>query len=195
MPGTQKLAWHQKLLYASSQSQATIPATKISRAIHDQWASSWIVQRDKVPPDKRAAAHMWDDSLKDPYLYDNLSKAESSLATQLRTEKMGLNVFLAQQRVPGIAPSCTCKYSSQTVKHVILFCPYIDCSSVHFGLSTDLKCILTNPDSLRKVGRWLMGLNILPQFRLAYELLGDVTQYTDVGHESAPNRFRVGTPS
>ena len=118
---------------------------------------------------------MRDDSLKDPHLHNNLSRAESSLATQLRTEKVGLNAFLAQQRVPGVAPSCTCGYSSQTVKHVILFCPHIDRSSVHFGPSTDLRYILTNPDSLRKVVRWLMGLNILPQFRLAYELLGDNT--------------------
>ena len=94
-PGVQKLAWYRKLLQTNPQSQTTTPQSQIDKAIHNQWASNWARQRNKVPPDKRVAAHIWDAALKDPHLHENLYKAESSLATQLRTEKIGLNAFLA----------------------------------------------------------------------------------------------------
>ena len=55
----------------------------------------------------------------------------------------------------------------------MLFCPDIDRSTENLGPSSDLNSILTNAASLRKAVRWLMGLNILPQFYLARELLWD----------------------
>jgi hypothetical protein len=132
-----------------------------------------VRQRNGVPLDKRDAAHALDTTLKDLYLHDNLYKAESSLATQLRTEKIGFNAFLARQRVPNVTPDCTCGYPNQTVKHVMLFCPDTDRSNESLGHLSDLKSILTDAVSLRKAVRWLMGLNILPQFHLARELLWD----------------------
>ena len=171
-PGAQKLAWYQRLLRATPQNQ-TNPRSQIDKAIHNQWASSWVRYRDRVPPDKRVAAHVRDITLKDPHLHDNLRKAESSLATQLRTEKIGFNAFLARQRVPNVIPDCTCGYPNQTVKHVMLFCPDIDRTNENLGPSSNLNLVLTNAASLRKAIRWLMGLNILPQFQLARELLWD----------------------
>src|SRR5450755_1240857 len=172
-PGVQKLAWYQKLLRTNPQSRAATPQSQIDKATHNQWTSNWVRQRNKVPPDKRVAAHVRDTTLKDPHLHDNLYKAESSLATQLRTEKIGFNAFLARQRVPNVTSDCTCGYPDQTVKHVMLFCPDIDRSNENLGPSSDLNSILTNAASLRKAVRWLMGLNILPQFHLARELLWD----------------------
>jgi len=128
---------------------------------------------NKVPPDKRVAAHVRDTTLKDHCLHENLYKAESSLATQLRTEKIGFNAFLAQLRVPNVSSDCTCGHPDQTVKHVVLFCPDIDRSNENLSPSSDLNSILTNAASLRKAVRWLIGLNILPQFHLARELLWD----------------------
>jgi hypothetical protein len=78
----------------------------INKAIHNQWANKWVKQRNKVPLDKRVAALIQDDTLKDPHLYDNLYKEESSLATQLRMEKIGFNAFLARQRVPNVTLDC-----------------------------------------------------------------------------------------
>ena len=128
---------------------------------------------NKVPPDKRVAAHVRDTTLKDHCLHENLYKAESSLATQLRTEKIGFNAFLAQLRVPNVSSDCTCGHPDQTVKHVVLFCPDIDRSNENLSPSSDLNSILTNAASLRIAVRWLIGLNILPQFHLARELLWD----------------------
>ena len=172
-PSVQKLKWYQRLLRTIPQRQPTAPRPLINKAIHIQWANKWVKQRNKVPPDKRVAALIRDDTLKDPHLHDNLYKAESSLATQLRTEKIGFNAFLARQRVPNVTADCPCGYPNQSAKHVLLFCPDIDRSNENLGPSSDFNSILTNAASLRKAVRWLMSLNILPKFYLARELLWD----------------------
>jgi hypothetical protein len=180
-PGAQKATWYQKFGRMGSQGQGTNPCTQIRKAIHNQWASDWAKQRNKVPPDKRVAAHTRDDTLRDLRLHDNLRKAESSVATQLRTEKIGFNAFLARQKVPNVAPGCSCGHPNQTVKHVLLFCPDLDRTGDQFGPSSDLSSILSNANSLKKAIGWLMRQNILPQFRLAGELMGSGTAHVGIG--------------
>jgi hypothetical protein len=57
------------------------------------------------------------------------------------------------------------------VKHIMLFCPSLDRSGQQLGSSSDLNTILSNTNSLEKAVGWLMSLNMLPQFRLAKELM------------------------
>lgn len=52
-----------------------------------------------------------------------VSKATSSLITQIRTEKIGLNAFLADRHAPDKLAMCTCERSRQTAKHILYFCP------------------------------------------------------------------------
>ena len=92
---------------------------------------------------------------------------------QLRIKKIGFNVFLARQRVLNVSSDCTCGYPDQSVKHVVLFCLDIDRSNENLSPSSDFNLILTNAASLKKAVWWLIGLNILPQFYLARELLWD----------------------
>jgi hypothetical protein len=47
----------------------------------------------------------------------------SSLITQIRTEKIGLNAFLADCHVPDKLPIYTCGWPRQTAKHILLFYP------------------------------------------------------------------------
>jgi len=115
--------------------------------------------------------HVQDNALKDYCLHKNLYKAESSLAMQLRTKKIGFNAFLVRQRVLNVSSDCTCKYPDQSVKHVVLFYLDINCSNENLSPSSDFNLILTNAASLKKAVWWLIGLNILPQFHLARELL------------------------
>ena len=53
-----------------------------------------------------------------------LTKAQSSLATQLRTNHIGLSFYLHWRRVPGIDhPGCpSCGYPSQNAKHMVMSC-------------------------------------------------------------------------
>ena len=55
----------------------------------------------------------------------------------------------------------------------MLFYLDIDCLNKNLSPSSDLYSILTNAASLKKAVWWLIGLNILPQFHLARELLWD----------------------
>jgi ribonuclease HI len=56
-------------------------------------------------------------------LHEGLTKRESALLVQLRTEKIGLNDFLFARRVPDVtSPRCDCGARRQTVAHILLHC-------------------------------------------------------------------------
>ena len=56
-------------------------------------------------------------------LHERLSKRESALLVQLRTEKIGFKDFLFARRVPDVtSPRCDCGARRQTVAHVLLHC-------------------------------------------------------------------------
>ena len=186
-PSTQKYAWYQGLDRECAQEPNVAPYIRIKRVIYSQWADSWAKHRDKVPPDKRVAAFARRDILENLHLHDNLLKAESSLATQLRTEKIGFNAFLARQGVPGVIPNCFCGHSSQTVKHIMLFCPSLDRSGQQLGSSSDLNTILSDTNSLKKAVGWLISLNMLPQFRLAKEPMWNSVANSETPISSSPS--------
>ena len=56
-------------------------------------------------------------------LYDGLKKYEATALMLLRSEVIGLNKWLTSIKVPGINQKCTCGEHSQTVKHILLYCP------------------------------------------------------------------------
>ena len=108
-------------------------------------------------------------------IHKGLSKAESSMATLLRTEKIGLNQFLYQRRVPGVvSPACECGWHKQTTKHVIIHCPtYAQgrAQMYHEAGTSQYREILTTSKGVRVVTRWAIRSGILQMFRLARELL------------------------
>ncbi|KAJ6436838.1 reverse transcriptase [Purpureocillium lavendulum] len=56
-------------------------------------------------------------------LHDGMNKRQSALLVQMRTEKIGLNDFLFNRRVPEATDaSCPCREGRQTVSHVLLRC-------------------------------------------------------------------------
>lgn len=57
------------------------------------------------------------------YVHATMAKAESSLPTQFRTEKIGFAALLHQRKVPGkLMAVCQKGWPRQTAKHVIMFC-------------------------------------------------------------------------
>ncbi|KAH7548710.1 hypothetical protein BM1_10880 [Bipolaris maydis] len=56
-------------------------------------------------------------------LHENLSKRESALLVQMRTEKVGLNDFLFDRRMPEVVSArCECGERRQTTAHILLRC-------------------------------------------------------------------------
>ncbi|KXL45860.1 hypothetical protein M433DRAFT_160171 [Acidomyces richmondensis BFW] len=45
------------------------------------------------------------------------------MTTLIRTEHIGLGAYLTKRRVLEARPECTYRYRTQTVKHILIFCP------------------------------------------------------------------------
>lgn len=107
-------------------------------------------------------------------LHKGLSKRESSILVQLRTEKIGLKDFLFWRNVPGIRdPMCPCREGRQTVRHVLLVCRKLhDLRQEIFGQDderTDLRDILTKRKLANKAIQLIEQAGILGQHRIAEE--------------------------
>jgi hypothetical protein len=66
------------------------------------WTSAW--REDKKG--RTTYRHTLTPTKKVLQLYERLSKRESALLVQLRTEKIGLNDFLFNQHVPTVTSLC-----------------------------------------------------------------------------------------
>ena len=108
-----------------------------------------------------------------PSTHDSLTRAESSLATQLRIEKTRLKAFFYNYKVPGVTATCTCRHPRQTVRHVMLYCLDRGDRTTFLGSRglIDLYYILLNKDTLYKALRWFLRQGLLPQFQLALPVL------------------------
>ena len=101
-------------------------------------------------------------------LHEGLSKRESALLVQMRTEKIGLNDFLFSRRVPGItSPRCECGERRQTVVHVLLRCRiYKDLRNRIFDNLPgrhNLRTILNKPQLATKAIEFVEQTRILGQ--------------------------------
>ena len=103
-----------------------------------------------------------------------MAKAESSLAVQIRTEKIEFTQYLHRQRVPAVtSPACECGCHSQTAKHTIRYCnlrPNTQRMLEEAGI-TDYGKAVSTTKGLKAVTSWLMKLGLLSQFSLATEQL------------------------
>ncbi|KAI0605758.1 RNase-H domain-containing protein, partial [Pyrenophora tritici-repentis] len=114
--------------------------TQVERA----WISAWM-------KDKRGRAtyrHTPMPTKKVLQPHERLSKRESALMVQLRTEKIGLNDFRFSRDVPTVtSPRCSCSYGErrQTVAHLLLHC------SKHKYLRNCIFANLSGQNSVRKI--------------------------------------------
>lgn len=106
-------------------------------------------------------------------IHDGLTKAESSLTTQIRREKIGFADFLHNIGVPTVAsPACTCGWNRQTPKHVIMFCTnHARKDMLEACKSTDFKLITGKSRNLKIVTKWLMRTKLLSQYDIAVQQL------------------------
>ena len=93
--------------------------TWCKKTANQRWQASWTAERKG----KAVRRHTPIPTKKILQLHAGLSKAESALLVQMRTEKIGLKDFLFNRRVPGFHnPRCHCGGRRQTVAHVLLSC-------------------------------------------------------------------------
>jgi len=139
--------------------------------VFGQWAElKWHREWAECARQRREKASTWRNPWKQwpQHLYDGLTKAEGTALFLLLTETIGLNRWLAQRGVPGVAKRCPCGWNDQTVYHIIFHCPRYDRSTLLQRLSSEnLATVLSHPEQARATARWFVQQDILEQFRVA----------------------------
>lgn len=106
--------------------------------------------------------------------HTHLTRPQSTLATLLRTEHIGLRDYLFRRRVPGIMSSaCTCGFQKQDPKHILLFCPELvegRAQMLRQAGTSNLHQLLSTNEGIKASTSWLLKKGILGQFRLAQEM-------------------------
>jgi hypothetical protein len=93
--------------------------------LQQKWEKEWTQttsKREKAQQGQPLPAAWTQGIQKGKKLHKDWSRPQSTIATLIRTEHVGLRAYLTRQRVPSIATECTCRYRAQTLKHVIIFC-------------------------------------------------------------------------
>ncbi|CCU74263.1 hypothetical protein BGHDH14_bgh03408 [Blumeria hordei DH14] len=107
-------------------------------------------------------------------IHRNLTRAQSSVAIQLRSEHIGLNSYLSRRKVRGVEkPSCPCGYPSQNVKHMVLACPQWANGRGGFlrqAKDRSFEAMMNSPEDMARITQWILNKGWIKQFRLAGEV-------------------------
>ena len=102
-------------------------------------------------------------------LHRGRHKPHSALLTQLRTGKIGFNLFLKERRVPGVALEIyPCGYGDMTVRHVLLVCPTwrdLQRRLREETNNTDIRKLLGTRKGTTSALRIIIDTGLLEQFR------------------------------
>ncbi len=172
-----KRVWFAKLCAENEntmQNDNSMTNKNFKKTLHDRWERFWSEYQTKNKRRDCVAltSQIFKKRLK---LHDNLFKIESSLITQMRTNRIELTKYLFHRRVFIIVTSaCFCDWFRQTLKHVMLFCLNHNRTRESMLLvaeTQNLRRLLNINKKIRVMTRWLMKTNILAQFSLAIECL------------------------
>jgi len=95
------------------------------------------------------------------------------MATLLRTGIIGLKDWLHWVGVLVGSPRCECGWLRQIPKHVILLCPLRtgrEAMLLAAGIE-NYNILLLTQKGLKAATRWLIGQNVLDQFRVVKEIV------------------------
>ena len=148
------------------------------RWTHKDWRTEWreAQARRAAEPQTTREPTAW----KPPWrmdghrLHSNLTRAQSTIATQLRTGHIGLRQYLYKRRVPEVdSPFCECGEGRQDVKHILLTCPRLQTERIELtatARTTNLDTMLSTPQGLKAAANWILKHGILEgQFKLVRE--------------------------
>lgn len=139
-------------------------------SVTDRWKARW--QRDADKSHSRTPATQtpcWTaQAVRRRHLH--LTKAESSLLTQIRTGHIGLRAYLFRRQAVD-SPTCQCGAGDETAAHVILSCAEAPPRPAVWPRTLeDLHRRLQSGLTARPLLRWLIRSDRLPEYRLAKEL-------------------------
>jgi Reverse transcriptase (RNA-dependent DNA polymerase) len=133
------------------------------------WDKLWTAYLATIPPGSVKSPAQLVTTSYSPEIHSKVSKATSSLITQIRTEKIGLNAFLTDRRVPDKQATCTCGWLRQTAKHILVFCPEFAGrrdSLFEAAGTSDYSVIVATARGAKAAATWLQHTGLLPQYSL-----------------------------
>ena len=181
----------QKMQQREDRQQAVEPArprqmaqacqqAKIKSAAGEEWKQRWKAYQQQVQQNRAGTRRVVATAVQTEWnpqqyrVHDRLNKAQSTIATLLRTEHIGLADYLSRRKVPDYpSPACECGFERQTAKHIVLYCPRFERDRdkmIEEAGTSDFRCLLANERGLRAVTTWFLQRGILSQFSLAKEV-------------------------
>ena len=144
------------------------------KSIINEWAELEWQKRWLLKARKRKATTWKTPWTQSPLkLYSDTPKHQASALFLLRTEVLGLNGWLASINVPGIDSNCGCGWPTQTVHHVLMFCPLHTARRAELVSRAgpeEMERMLSTPERAQATARWFVQQGILQQFNLAKEI-------------------------
>jgi hypothetical protein len=107
--------------------------------------------------------------------HEKLTKFESSLATQIWTNRIKLIDYFFNKRMLNVVSStCFCDWIKQNVKHIVLQC--LNHSQSRNNMlkkndTTNFKRFMTIVKKIKTMINWFMKTNLLKQFSLTMKLI------------------------
>lgn len=175
-PIQEKLEWTEGILekiidLEQRRFKSLIPG-KIRNWSKEKWKEEWTNFIETTQQSQQPLIHS--DLFGRTILHKGLKKAESSMAIQKRTGKIGLAEFLYKRQVLGIeTASCPCGWRKQDIKHILMFCQDYNGRELMLQKagSIDIRNILTTERGLKAATQWMIQSRVLGQFSLAREQL------------------------
>ncbi len=140
-----------------------------------QWEQRWEKYKKRIADVNAISAqrsHLFNKTVK---MRDDLQKAESTLATHIRIERIDLNVYLHSRNISSTNSSrCDCGWSHQTAKHVLMHCSdwtHLRSRMLRGVGSSNYRIIVATTKDLRAAARMMMETKLLKQFRVARTLI------------------------
>ncbi len=154
---------------------STSDSIAITQYHKDQWNQRWEKYRERIADVNVISAQRLHLSNKTIKMRDDFQKAESTLAMHIRIERIDLNAYLHFRNISGMNSSrCDCKWSHQTMKHVLMHC--LNWSHLRSRMLQDADflnywIIVVITKSFRAVAKMMMKTKLLKQFKVTRTLV------------------------
>jgi hypothetical protein len=149
---------HEVLRLAPTRQKQPRFKCEIRRSNKESWERRWTAYLNSTPHGRTKPPSLLVTERKGEQIYENINKATCSLISQIRTEKIGLNTFVADRRVPGYPVQCPCGWRRQTAKHIIRFCSQYAATQGDLDEEAgtrDYSQMLTTWQGAKAAARWL----------------------------------------
>lgn len=142
--------------------------------LQEQWERKWDQERKRreqaQPRQEKPAAWTTPRGGAGLSLHMGWTRPQSTMATLIRTEHIGLRAYLTRRRVTGVTPECSSGYRAQTVKHILILCHEKQQGRermIREAGTSNWKDLVNTRRGLKAAARWMIHEAVLDQFSLA----------------------------